>query len=134
MRSNPPLIHWVAIYEDGSKLEQFPPNGAENKYTDIDRTRIREFLLFRDGEPSVIVHLSPPKQLIYRRRVAKHLSGPKAGTQEAVYLAGWQERKNDVITQKIHFLFEDGHVEVIDKFEEKHPWFYSVIFREEEKV
>jgi len=33
----------------------------------------------------------------------------------------------------VSVIFPD-HVEVIDRFEVGHPWFYPVVFREEEKL
>jgi ribosomal protein L32 len=39
-------IRWRAIYSDGSYLEQFNKDGKENKYQDIDRSRLVSFELF----------------------------------------------------------------------------------------
>lgn len=127
-------IEWNAIYDDGESLSQYnEKNGTENKYTDIDRSRLVQFVLLADGTPKIVIHLNENKRLIYRRRIAAAFSGTNAGNQETVHIAGWQEKKQGVNTQMICFLFEDGHVEIVDKFHENHPWFYSVIFLKEEE-
>lgn len=138
-------IVWQAIYDDGERLSQYNGDGTENKYTDIDRSRLVQFILFEKnhligsgqerilGNPKVVIHLDNNKRLIYRHRVAMAFSGTKQGNQETVHLAGWQEKKQGTNTQMICFLFEDGHVEIVDRFYENHPWFYHVIFLSEEK-
>ena len=125
-------IEWKAIYDDGESLSQYNENKTENKYTDIDRSRLVQFILLADGVPKIVIHLDNDKRLIYRRRVAIAFSGANAGKQETVHLVGWQEKKQGVNTQMICFLFEDGHVEIVNRFQENRPWFYSVIFLPEE--
>ena len=72
------------------------------------------------------------KRLIYRRRVSQSVFDNSK--KQAVYLIGWQETKQGVNNQMICFLFEDGHVEVVDGFREDHPWFYSINFIKEERI
>ena len=138
-------IEWQAIYDDGETLSQYnEKKGRENKYTDIDRSRLVQFVLLADDIPKLVIHHDKNKRLIYRRRIAMVFSGPPAGkaeggnlstcNQETVHIVGWQERKKGVNTQMICFLFEDGHVEVVDRFREQHPWFYPVIFLPEEEL
>ena len=122
-------VRWLAIYNDGSSLPQFA-DGTENKYTDIDRSRLVKFILFVGDTPKLVIHLDKNKRLIYRRRVALSFSGH----QEIVYLAGWQELKHGINTQMICFLFEDGHIETVDRFYENHPWFYPVKFLPGEQI
>ncbi len=93
------MLQWKAIYKDGTFLPQFNNEGSENKYTDIDRVQLVQFHLIKDGKPIVVIHLDSNKRLICRRRVAKHFSGPKAGTQEVVWLVGWQENRRGVNVQ-----------------------------------
>jgi hypothetical protein len=123
-------ISWKAIYSDGESLMQFDADGGENKYVDINRTRLIQFLLYRDNIPAVVVHLGPHKKLIYRMRRAMN----NHGEEEAVFLAGWQELRGGKSVQMISFLFEDGHVEIVDRFYEDHLWFYSINFLKEEKI
>ncbi len=128
------MLCWKAIYGDGTVLGQFNSDGSENKYTDIDRTRLSQFLLLKGAEPIVVIHLDANKKLICRRRVAMHVTGKKAGTKEVVWLAGWQENRKGVNVQMISFVFEDGHIEVVDRFYENHPWFYPINFLPEERI
>lgn len=121
---------WAAVYEDGESLSQFNPTGHENKYTDIDKTKIIQFILFRSGKPLVVIHLDGKKKLIYRMRRAMD----NRGNEETVFLAGWQEKKNGMNIQMLVFLFEDGHVEIVDRFHEGHPWFYGIQFLPDERV
>lgn len=127
-------MRWKAVYNDGTFLSQYNEDGSENKYGDIDRLKLVQFQLIASDKPLVIVHLDPAKKLIYRRRVAQHVTGFKAGTKEVVYIVGWQENRRGVSFQTVCFLFEDGHVEVVDRFREDHPWFYSVRFLPEERI
>lgn len=126
-------MEWKAIYTDGTFLNQYGKDGSENKYGDIDRARLVQFQLVKHGKTVAVIHLDTKKQLIYRRRVAVHFTGPQKGTREAVYLVGWQEKRAGVNVQLVCFVFEDGHVEVVDRFRKDHPWFYPVNFLAEEK-
>ena len=129
------MVEWKAVYTDGNSLSQYNKgDGIENKYTNIDRSRLSQFILFADGNPKVIISLNDNKRLIYRKRIAMSFAGANAGNQETVYLAGWQEERQGINIQMICFLFEDGHIEITDKFEENHSWFYPVIFLPEEKT
>jgi len=125
---------WKAIYKDGTSLEQYNDDGTENKYSSIDRNNLSQFILIQNHIPKVVIHLREGQKLIYRRRVAMPITGINAFKSQAVYLAGWQENRNGVNFQCITFLFEDGHIEVVDRFYEKHPWFYSVRFIPEERT
>lgn len=127
-----PKVEWKAIYTDGNALSQYN-GGKENKYTDIDRNRLDRFILFKDDIPKVVIHLNNGKRLIYRRRVAMCVAGGNAGNTEVVYFVGWQGKKQGITTQMICFLFEDGHIEITDRFYENHPWFYPMIFLPEEE-
>lgn len=121
---------WMAIYEDRESLSQFNPTGHENKYTDIDKPRLAQFVLYRNEKPAVVIHLGGNKRLIYRMRRAMD----NRGNEETVFLAGWQEKRNGMNIQMLVFLFSDGHVEIVDRFHEGHPWFYGIQFLEEEKI
>lgn len=123
-------ISWKAIYEDGESLSQFDQNGDENKYTDIERKRLMQFVLYRDKIPIIVIHLGGGKRLIYRMRRAQDTHG----NQEVVYLAGWQEKQNGKNIQMISFLFKSGRVEIVDRFNEKNLWFYSINFLPDEKT
>lgn len=126
-------MRWRAVYSDGSCLE-YNSDGSENKYTNIDRQHLTQFHLLKDNVSVLVIHLEPSRKLIYRRRVAVHVSGPKAGTQETIYLVGWQENREGINFQVICFVFEDGHIEILDKFRENHKWFYPIVFLPEEKI
>jgi len=121
---------WLAIYNDGTTLPQYNEDGSENKYTDIKRDKLTQFIIYRYTCPKLIMHLDSHKKLIYRMRRAEN----DRGEQEVVYLVGWQEKRNGYNIQSISFLFEDDHIEVVDRFNENHPWFYSMNFLSEEQV
>ena len=123
-------LTWKAIYNDGIELAQNSDN-AVHKYSDIDRTKLEKFLVYKDKQPIFVLHLDSDKKLIFRRRVAKALM---SGKEEVVYLVGWQENRNGVNLQSISFIFEDGHIEVVDRFKDGHPWFYPINFLDEEKI
>lgn len=121
---------WMAGYNDGTLLTQYEPDGRENKYTDINRSKLTRFILFRAGKPLVVIHLDNNKKLIYRMRRAQN----NKGYEEVVFFAGWQERRNGNNTQMIMFLFEDNHIEIVDRFYENHLWFYAMNFLPDEKI
>lgn len=124
---------WRAIYDDGSELCQFNKDGLENKYTDINRDKLIQFTLWNKDTPILVVHLDGYKRLIYRKRYAVIAFGKRRGQKTLVHIVGWQQTKEGQNTQMICFVFEDGHIEVVDRFYENHPWFYSIIFMDIEK-
>lgn len=130
------MARWKAVYNDGTFLNQYNNDGSENKYSEIDRANLSQFLLLRDTkELMVIIYFTRPSQkLIYRKRVAIYISGSKTGTQDVVYIVGWHENRNGTNVQMICFVFDDGHVEILDRFDKNHNWFYPIIFMEEEKL
>lgn len=121
---------WMALYNNGTSLIQYEQDGTENKYTDITRNKLIQFILFRADKPLVVIHLDSNKKLIYRMRRAMN----NKGYEEVVFLAGWQESTNGRNTQMIMFLFEDNHIEIVDRFYEDHLWFYSSNFLPDEKI
>jgi len=125
--------YWKAIYGDGTSLSQYNADGSKNGYRDIDRSKLVCFALLQvnSDKPIVVLHLSLGQRLIYRRRVAQNVN---TGEKTAVYLAGWQETVQGRNVQMICFVFEDGHIEVRNGFDENHPWFYSVNFLPEETL
>ena len=123
-------LQWKAIYNDGTFLPLKREDGTENKYTDIDRNRLIQFVLLNGDKPVITIHLDKNKKLIYRRRVYRD-TGNILGV---IYLVGWQENKNGVNVQSISFVFPDGHIHVLDRFYENHPIFDKINFREEEKI
>ena len=134
-------IFWKAIYEDNTELSQYNVDGSENKYTAIDRSKLSKFLLLEgyidlEGHwaeklPKIILHLDKNKRLICRKRVAVEVG--RRRSEEFIWLVGWQENKEGMNVQMICALFQDGHIEIVDKFKEGHPWFYPVILLPEER-
>ena len=121
---------WRAVYKNGKSLSQIRPDGGNNSYGDIDKKSLTQFILYRYGKPVVVIHLDPKKKLIYRIRRAQD----NRGNKESVYLAGWQENRNGMNIQMLVFLFEDDHIEVVDRFHENRPWFYGVQFLPDELI
>lgn len=123
---------WKVVYNDKTELPQYNDDGSENKYTDINRNKLIQFSLWeKDLDiPVLVIHLDSQKRLIYRRRVALTFDGRKT----IVHLVGWQENVEGKNSQMICFAFEDGHIEVVDRFSENHPWFYPINFLDIEKA
>ena len=124
-------VFWRAVYNDGAHLDEYNLDGTKNKYTDINRTILKQFIIFRNGIPHVILNLDANKRLIYRSRAAWI---PQTREKDIVYFAGWQEKVNGKNVQMIVFLFRDGHVEILDRFDENHEWFYPCTFLKEEEI
>ncbi len=130
MRSN---IYWKAIYNDGTELSQYEEDGTENKYPDIDRSKLASFEIRKAGlvgpnyEKDKLLFkmfLEPGRRLIYRRRVLKKMKvgGTPTGIKikkrwnEIVYLVGWQATIGDRNVQDIAYIFEDEHVELAGRW------------------
>ncbi len=135
-------IYWKAVYNDGTELPQFEEDGTENKYPDIDRSKLATFeirkaaitnnevdsLGFRKySEQDKLLfkmYMQPGRRLICRRRVMDHYKiGGKSKDptvkrywQEVVYLVGWQATIGGRSVQDIAYVFEDGHVELAGKW------------------
>ena len=124
-------VEWKAIYNDGMELRQYNDDGSENKYENIDRSKLIQFVLLYSSVPHITIHFDKNKKLVYRRRV-EHIINK--GISEVIYFAGWQERKGGIDKQMFCFLFEDGYMEIVDGFIDGHPWFYRPILRPEEKL
>lgn len=110
-----PSFAWAAVYNDGSRFCQLRSDGSENKYPAIEFHKLRKFVLYNreTGVARVIIHFFRPSQkLICRQRVGIGLNGEKY----RFWLAGWQENRNGVNVQMLTLLFEDGHIEVFDRF------------------
>jgi len=123
-------IQWEAFYKDGSSLSQFEGD-VINRYGDIDLSKIVKFVLHKDEKVFMVLHLDANKRLIFRKRIAmKVISGKK----QIVYIVGWQEKINGKNVQSLSFIFDDGHIEMVDKFRDDTAWFYSINFRPEEMV
>ena len=135
---------WKAVYSDGTSLDQIGPDGTPNKYTDIDRANLVNFLLIETetGKPKVILHLKPGQKLIHRRRVSQHLplsavffeKNPDRPIIETVWIVGWHENRRGVNIQMLLFVFEDGTVEFMDRWREDHVLYTPVILLPEEKL
>ena len=127
-------VEWRVLYTDGSSLFQYTEGEENKKYTDIDRSRLKEFSLFVNGARRITIPFDKNKRLVYRKRVAQDFAGTTQGQKREVYIVGWQEKRNGHNIQSLSFLFEDGHIEEMDRFNKNHPLFYSVNFIKEEKI
>lgn len=130
---------WLARYKDGSFDTQYNVDGSYNvKYADIVRSELEMFELWsiemteKGYLPKKLVLRiyfdTPDKKLIYRRKGYKHSNG----TDDFVYLAGWQMNVGGKSIQSISLVFEDGHVEVIGKWNKNHNIFDQPIKRPHE--
>lgn len=122
---------WKAIYSDDKSLNQYNEDGTENKYTDIDRTILEFFEIYRDDKLVLKIHLGDGKRLICRRRV--DLSIQKKKIVRVVYLVGWQKTINGENIQSICYVFEDGHIEMAGAWNEKSSFAYAPNLMKEEK-
>ena len=119
-------MQWEAQYKDGTSLPQYNADGTENRYADIDRSRLEAFSLVRaDGSIALHLVLDPGQRLIYRLRVEQS-TGP-ASSKIVVYMAGWQQTINGQNIQSIAYVREDGGtVLMAGRFRDDDPWLYSI--------
>lgn len=106
-------MYWVAIYKNGEFLEQFDEtSGKENRYEDIRRDELHQFIMWNDYTNRSIVRIffeRPGQKLIYRKRTFMDGGGNIKGV---VYLCGWHENVNGTSIKNICYVYEDGHIEV----------------------
>lgn len=125
------MLEWTAIYNDGSILNQYNEDKTENKYVDIDRTRLSEFRLQRPKEGGLVfsLFLEDGQRLIYRKRTEMTMGG----SAFAFYMVGWQMNINGKNIQSIAYVYESGSpVFMAGQFRDDHPLFYSIVPTEEE--
>jgi hypothetical protein len=116
-------FYWKAVYSDGSSIVEIDESGNYlNKYSDIDRSRLSYFELYKSNVLLFRLHLIEGRRLIYRRRVSKSLV---TGTDSVVYLIGWQQTINGKNIQDIAYIFEDGRVELSGKWDTNNPVFHA---------
>ena len=135
MRSNTmQKVEWRVQYTDGTSLFQYNEGEENKKYTDIDRDRLKEFSLFVDNVRKIVIPFDGNKRLVYRKRITRGFIGYTQGRKREVYIAGWQEKRDGKNIQMLCFLFDDGHVEILDKFDINHVWSIPVTFTQEERL
>lgn len=114
-------LSWKAIYSDGTSLSQFDDDGQSVSSEHIDRSKLVSLVLLDGIRPVLVQNFDPGQRLIYRHRKEQSTNGRTA----SVYLVGWQETIGDRNIQHISVVFDDGHVENICRWNEKHRWFNS---------
>lgn len=115
--------HWVAKYMDGTLLPQVDPSGAKHAYKDINRDTLAAFELWEGSSRALSIRFTKGQRLIWRRRVQT----TPGGITEVCHIVAKQEEIKGKNYQTIVGLFEsDARMEVADRFDGGHPWFYPV--------
>ena len=123
-------LKWKAIYSDGKSLNQYNEDGSVNKYTEIDRTILQFFELYKEDKLILRVHLGDGKRLICRSRATMNTRGR---VTERIYFAGWQKTVGGKNVQSICYIFEDGHIEMAGAWDETSQFAYAPNLIKEEK-
>ncbi len=122
---------WIAVYGLNDVLPQHPKEGGENKYGDIDRERLVQFVVLTledNPRTMLVIHIPKDGRLIYRQRVEK-----VAGVGETrVWIVGSQTNIAGRNSQYVAAIFEDEHIEIIDRWLEKSRWFHEPILHPHE--
>ena len=121
------MPQWIVVYDDETNYSD-----QQISYRDIDRNRAIRFHLAVHNVV-VVVHLDPSRRLIYRKRSAIQMLHNGAEETISIYIVGWQQTVNGKNIQCLNFVFPDGHIEMLDRFREGHPWFYPIEFTPFEK-
>ncbi len=116
---------WLAIYSNGRALPQYRADGKENKYADIDRKLITQFVFLIKGTERRVLTLHVPdgKRLIFRRRTEQW--GNETNQKRNVWMVGTQSTVNGKNSQVVIVLFPDGSTEIMDGFNEETRWHSS---------
>ena len=123
-------LTWKAVYANDSFLTQFEKDGKENKYPDIDRTKLIAFELYKDETLIFKMDLEKDMKLVCRRRTAKR----NDGKIEVVYIVGWHRLIEGKGEKKIAFIFGDGRVEFKSDWEDNNEWEATEQNKEDIKV
>lgn len=113
---------WRANYNDSTSLRQIDPDGTKHAYADIDRTKLVSFELLEGENVVLSVPFDPGEKLIWRRRVEMN----SAGVVATVHIIGKQATVDGQNRQVVFGLHPDGHVDVSDKWDDAHPWYFPV--------
>jgi lysine/ornithine N-monooxygenase len=107
MSDNDFILNWKVTYKDGTTLSQVNPDGTENSYTNIDRSKLEAFQLFTEKYEKLVytLILDPEQRLIYRRRVTKDLLSDQI--LYAIYLVGCQQTVNGKNIQSVSHIMQN---------------------------
>lgn len=122
---------WKAVYANGGFLSQFNEDETENKYPDIDRSKLIAFEIYKHKKLLFRMDLEKDMKLVCRRRTKKDILTNKI--IGFVYIVGWHRKVNGKSEKKIAFVHDDGHVEFKLDWEESNKWHSSPILRPEER-
>lgn len=126
---------WTVVYNDGTAMDQFNPDGTENGYGEIDRDKITEFhMRNEEGTTILAMEITPEQRLIYRKRHS--LSAASGERNWTIYLVGWQQTIAGKNVQSLNWIFPNGSIINTGRFQDNHPIFYSIQllpFEEEEE-
>lgn len=116
--------HWNAVYEDNTSLPQYNDDNSENKYADIDRTKLVAFEFYHNDKLLLVCDIASDARLIYRRRVEQQAGGELL----VVYLVGWQKTILGKNSQSIACVctWKDDLIVFLDGWREGSTWFYPV--------
>ena len=119
---------WKVTYSDDSSY-----TNKDIKYPEIDRDKLKLFQILRpNGTSRVTFHIkSPDQRLIVRSRVLRDMI--TSVIKERAWLIGYQQTKQGVNLQVIMCLFQDGSIEIIDKFYDDNQFFKNINLRPEEQ-
>lgn len=119
---------WIAHYNDGSHFPQFNADETENRYADIDRSRLTSFSLTNGPLQTFELHLCPGMQLIFRRRTEQRCGAAPF----VVYVVGYRTAATG--DQSYFYITETGEVNAVPGDPRSdHPWFYPVELLPEEE-
>ena len=117
------LYTWEAVYNDDTILWECNSKGQViNKYSNIDRERVKKFRLYKTDEllnsnvnplkplkPAYAVDIKEGRRLIWRKR--RHQRLLETTPFLTIYMIGWQETIDEQHIQSILYIYPDGSSE-----------------------
>jgi len=102
-------MKWIAKYNDGTYLPQFNNDLSENRYLDINREKLTEFIILDDNDRIIMViqFERPTQKLIYRKRTFMDMNSNIRGI---LYLVGWHENINGTSIKVINYIYPNGTI------------------------
>lgn len=114
---------WKAVYNDGTELNKYNPDGTKNAYRDIDREKLQSIEIWNGDALIMRTHIGDNQRLILR---GVELINNK-GAHNSFILVGKQETINGKNYQGLCLINEsDGSMEFGGKFDKNHPWFRPI--------
>jgi len=134
-RDYDPKLEWYVIYKDGTVLKQYDNGQQIHCSEDIDREKLRAFVLTdRNGNVKFTQRYKPGQQFLYRARTAMRGT---VGVVDRIHIVGWRCKDQE----QVAFIFESDCTVEVGEFARHgdpdyadRPWFYPFTLNDHDLI